>query len=66
MIINGIFSIVGFIKKNNDLLLISICLSAIIFILCLIFSSTFGMIEVILLLISFLVLLIGFILENRK
>jgi len=66
MLLNGIISTIGFIRKNNDLLLISICTSAVIFVLCLIFSPTYGMLQVILLLVAFVTLLVGYILENKK
>ena len=66
MILNGIISTIGFVRKNNDLLLISICVSAIIFILSLIFSPTYGMLQVVLLFMAFAILLVGYILENKK
>lgn len=66
MILNGIISTIGFVRKNNDLLLISISVSAIIFILSLIFSPTYGILQVILLLLAFITLLVGYILENKK
>lgn len=66
MIFNGVISTIGFMRKNDDLLLISICVSAIIFILSLIFSPTYGILQVVLLFLAFVILLIGYILENKE
>lgn len=66
MILNGIISTIGFLRNNYDLLLISICVSAVIFILSLIFTPIYGILQIILLLVTFISLLAGYILENKK
>ena len=66
MTLNGILSIIGFIRKNNDLLLVSIILSAVISILYLIIVPTYGLWGFLVLFITFVLMLIGYIKENKN
>lgn len=65
-ILSGIFSLVDFIKKNDDFVLTSIILTVICIILYIIVGPSFGNIGFIGLIVAFVLMTIGYIKEHKK
>jgi len=66
VVLSGIFSTIGFIKKNNDFILVSILLLIISLILDIVLQFCFPPFMTILILISVILIIIGYIKENKK
>lgn len=64
MILNGVLSIVGFVKNNKDFILTSIIMTGIIAVLSFIIATTYAI--AIGLLIIFVAMLVGYIKDNKK